>query len=352
MSRIKIIAAGVAGLILSACGGGGGGTGGTTTSPQPTPGVFSRKASTVGDFLTQKAVSVTKFNDANPQTLNYYFTEFVTEQNSSFSKTTSTDSLPGSTSTSSTFDENGKQTILSFNDGCSNNYLPAYERFLPASVRLDTTWDANITRNYSCINSNDKGTDQLALKGKVLGQETVTVAAGTFSTIKYSSTLTRTRPTSTLVTERTCWADPDSGINVKCTTVTTSTVPATPENGYVTTTTTELASFSHAATQRKKLSVERFAGDWAGVYKGDDHGYCTFTVDLTGSLQGSCQSNGFGGTFALRGTIDANGNLSFILSSDGVSTPSFKGTLDSPGYMAGTWLLSGGGGGTWFMQHQ
>ncbi|MHA4866926.1 hypothetical protein ACXZ1M_04420 [Duganella sp. PWIR1] len=153
------------------------------------------------------------------------------------------------------------------------------------------------------------------------------------------------------MTESTCWADPDSGVNIKCDIVQTYT-DAKPQNNYVTTTTEELVAYSHASTQRQKLGTERYAGSWAGTFVGDDHGYCTFTVAPAGQLAGNCQSTGMGGTFGLSGAIDANGNLSFIFTANGVSTPTFKGTLGSPSAMAGSWLLSTGGAGTWSRQHQ
>ncbi|WP_373988102.1 hypothetical protein [Duganella sp. BuS-21] len=158
--------------------------------------------------------------------------------------------------------------------GCSYEYLPPFDVYLPASVRLDTTWDATISRKYSCLYSSNTSTDTLTLKGKVLGQESITAAAGTFSTIKYNTTLSRVTQEFSLVTESTCWADPDSGVNIQCDSVQTYT-DSKPQNNYVSTTTEELVAYSHASTQRQKLSTERYAGSWAGTFVGDDHGYCT-----------------------------------------------------------------------------
>lgn len=352
MSWSNIITACIAGLTLSACGGGGGETSAAPGLSPSAATAFNRKADTVGDFATQKRVQVTKSGNSNAATSTNYYTEFVTEQSGLSHKISTTNSISNSSSTSSTFDQDGKLSKIDLAEGCTYDYLPSYERYLPATVRLDSTWEASFSRNYSCLYSSTKSSEALSVKGKVLGQESIVVAAGTFSTIKYSSTTSRLLPTSSLISELTCWADADSGINVKCDRVQTYTSSTTPQSNYVTTTTDELVAYSHMATQRKKLSAERFAGDWAGTYKGDDHGYCTFNIVPMGQLTGSCQSTGLGGSFALSGAIDASGNLSFILSAGGVSTPTFKGTLDSPGAMNGTWQLSANGGGTWSMQHQ
>ncbi|MRW94191.1 hypothetical protein GJ699_29880 [Duganella sp. FT80W] len=352
MSWSKIIACSMAGLILTACGGGGGGTGAAPASPAPTPGVFSRKAATVGDFTTYKSVQTIQYGDTKPGTVSAYYTKYVSEQNGNLHNEMTQFSGADITASTDTYDQDGKKTKNVKPGSCTTEYLPSFPDGLPATVRIDTVWDNSITASYSCFSTGAKGSYQFSTKGKVLGQETITVAAGTFSTIKYSVTSTTVQTTSTTVTENTCWADPDSGVDVKCDAVRTFTSTAAPQSNNTRTTTDELLYYAHAATQRKKLGTERFAGDWAGVYSGADHGYCTFTVELSGQLHGSCQSNGLGGTFALSGAIDASGNLSFILSANGVTTPTFQGTLDSPGYMAGTWLLSTGGGGSWYMQHQ
>jgi hypothetical protein len=346
----RIISTGIVGLIMSACGGGGNGSPvsqAPVTPPvtPPAPIEFNRMPSTAGDFYTQKTVQIVKYADGREEPATTYSTEFVSEQNStSYSTITTNDNLYGS-SVARIYDANGKLTHSSSAASCPTSFVPAVAPGLPATVRLDATWETKYVSTSVCTLS--QASEQVSLTGKVLGQETVTTAAGTFSTIKYAIKKTVTSPTRILVIEETCWADPNSGVDVKCDSADVETALVAPKNSSTATVSTELIAYSHATSNRRKLGVERFAGQWKGTYVGNSQGgVCLFYVTLPGQLQGSC------GGQTVSGAVDANGNVSFVLSADGNSVQTFKGGAVSPGAMSGSWLLPDGSGGTWGMTHK
>ncbi|CAN5265177.1 hypothetical protein BH11PSE11_BH11PSE11_38780 [soil metagenome] len=97
--------------------------------------------------------------------------------------------------------------------------------------------------------------------------------------------------------------------------------------------------------------VSPYAGGWSGSYSGNDQGTCSMTISNSGSMSGSCHGNQ-AGTFAITGTVDAQGNLTFYLGSGSNISTTFTGKFATTTRVNGTWANpSVGYSGTWFMNH-
>jgi len=227
---------------------------------------------------------------------------------------------------------------------CQYVYTPAMVT-VPGSLTIGQEWSGKSVR--TCSDDTSENTT-VTVKGAVAGLESVTVAAGTFSTIKLSYTRTFAFKTSTAVIESTCWRDTVTGINVKCENASTTT-PNAGGAGYKDTSSIELGGYLQASSGLRKDNIERFAGKWQTWYSGQENGICDVQIADAGTISGTCYDNS-GYQFGINGTVDARGVATFNLQTGGFAGPVFSGSFESPLKIAGTWSM-GSENGTWYMLH-
>lgn len=305
------------------------------------PALYTPPVAAVGDYYTYHSTSSTSSN--------YFRTEAdaVVNGNGTVARTFTYSIM---SKWIVTYDANGasvSETNEESDQICT--YAPAYAS-LPKTLSVGLTWSTAST--YSCKGQSTpvSYTVDLTNVGSVTGIESVTVPAGTFNALRLAYKATSTTSTSISVTDGYCWRDTVSGRNVYCTSsivTTTTTIPNNIRNTFLV---DELVSYASANPIKKKFSVTSYAGDWSGTYTGSDAGNCTMNITIDGLLSGSC-SGGAAGTFAISGSANDQGVLTFSLNGAGLSSTTFTGTLTSPNVLNGIWLTSTGQSGSWSIAH-
>ncbi|WP_167078891.1 hypothetical protein [Massilia aquatica] len=316
------------------------------TPPTPTPSPVTPPASggpttlparTVGDFATYTDVTMG---------WKVSVTQRITKVNAD----------GGWENADSVSQEKGAQTIEKFDAkggmlssnsyaGCTATYAPAATQ-APASASVGDSFDFASTMSIPC--SKEETSRALTSKGTVVGIESKTVPAGTFSTLKIVSNETNLdlRTANVYVNywvERTCWRDIVTGLMVACNTRTTSK-----GSGDVSfSSATELVSYGQASTNREYLDPIRYAGPWSGTF-GAYYGACELNIGFTGVITGSCKADAR--TTSVTGSVDKTGAVKLSMSVAGGATDTQTGQaalFDMSGPLAGA-----AAPGAWSLKHK
>ncbi|NHZ91527.1 hypothetical protein F2P45_21325 [Massilia sp. CCM 8733] len=313
----------------------------TPTPPPVTPpasgGPYTLPARTVGDFVTYTDVTMG---------WKVSVTQAITKVNAD----------GGWENADSVSQEKGAQTIEKFDAkggmlssnsyaGCTATYAPAAMQ-APASASVGDSFDFASTMSIPC--SKEETARALTSKGTVVGIESKTVPAGTFSTLKMVSNETNLdlRTANVYVNywvERTCWRDIITGLMVACNTRTTSK-----GSGDVSfSSATELVSYGQASTNREFLDPIRYAGPWSGNF-GAWYGICDLNIGFSGVITGSCKAAAR--TTAVTGSVDKAGVVKLNMSVAGGTTETQSGQaalFDMSGQLAGA-----AAPGAWTLKHK
>lgn len=227
-------------------------------------------------------------------------------------------------------------------------YSPA-TRDVPGTLTVGVSWDNSWSR--TCTYYGDTSTDTVRSTGSATALETVTVAAGTFKTIKLEMKRVENRPAGSDLPRwdisQQCWIDVVMGMPVKCALTLVKTLPDPKLPTRTTSTSTELVSYDAPRFASSSKSPARFAGGWNLSMSGTNAGSCaSLTIDTEGKLTGNC-IDGNGSSHAIDGTVDADG-MPKASSPDGAT---ISGTL-TPADGSGNWTGSGSSGGAWSMAHR
>jgi hypothetical protein len=350
-------------LLLGACGGGGSGsatiaTPTPTPTPAPTPAppqVYHLPVQTAGDVASYlfSGVLVDSANVPTGPVARYYTNSTTTSASSAGFVLTETQSSTSARRIPSSFTaEGGIQKDGQNADKFDCQFSPAYFE-VPATVTAGLAWDNRTV--YTCTplpGFTLYGTSRRDTRsqGSFVAFEPLTVAAGSFDTVKVHVLKSETSLDGTSLSDITEWRDMVSGLVVKSVVLTTDTLPSNPTVPIHYSYSTELVGYAHAASGRQKVNVERYAGSWSGAYAGGGSGSCAMVISQAGLLSGTCSAAG-ASAFTIAGTIDAQGVASFNLQAGGVSGPTFTGKFQSPLDVGGVWS-SPGFNGTWQMTHK
>ncbi|HEY0589987.1 MAG TPA: hypothetical protein VGD52_27935 [Pseudoduganella sp.] len=339
--------------LLGACGGGGGSTESSTgagTQLTPGPTTYIAAKATAGDYYTFKV-------DNQHGTAGSSYTSYSTKLVSSVVADGASSAkllldepstiAPGkfdSNTYPADYDSLGRW--ISTQMSCTQTASPPFYEVAPMKVSVGMSWEHKGTVTNSC----DGWKYNLEAKDSALAMESVTVAAGTFNAIKVSRTSSQSLPDAKLDIERTCWWEPELGVEVKCVSNeattnfklgTTNTVKRT----------REMLGYYNQKLQRKADSATRFVGIWRGIYSGvvGAPGHlkveCVVTVDPDGNIAGSC--GGLVISFDLKGKVSADGTLAFTVQQ--YPDMSFTGKFDSIQQMSGNWSIPNSSSGAWSM---
>jgi hypothetical protein len=310
----------------------------TPVPPTPPVGPYTLPARTVGDFATYTDVTMG---------WKVSITQRVTKVNpdGGWENADSVSQEKGA-QTIEVFD--GKGGMLSTNSytaGCTVTYAPAAMQ-APASASVGDSFDFASTMSIPC--SKEETARALTSKGKVVGIESKTVPAGTFSTLKIVSSETNLdlRTANVYVNywvEKTCWRDIITGLMVACNTSTTSKGSGDASFSSA----TELVSYAQAATKREYLDPIRYAGPWSGNF-GAYYGACDLNISFTGVITGACKAPAR--TTAVTGSVDKAGVVKLNMSVAGGATETQSGQaalFDMSGQLAGA-----AAPGAWTLKHK
>lgn len=351
MSRSKTVATVLSLALLGACGGGGGGSD-TAVTPPPPPTIsnaYPNVSPSAGDwFVYTSTVTPTLPAGAAPtqRTITRHFRIVNTDGSLTRADTTSTfNSLA-----SRAFNAAGAQvTLISGTLLCT--YAPAYRSGPLLTSIIGDSYSSTSSESCATQPSGTATVRNLSTSGTNQSNESKSIPLGTFSTFKYSQTLVTTATADVTTTLETCWIDRSTGRTVECTT-TYSTVPV----GQTTATASGstrllLEGYSFRGQTSVGAAVRRFAGYWNVTFAGTSIGECAnLLIDSNGQISGSCRfliSAGIYGTsFAVTGTVGANGAATFTATTGA----SMSGTFTSPESANGTWLNTGASG-SWTATH-
>ncbi|HEY0844311.1 MAG TPA: hypothetical protein VGE12_03035 [Noviherbaspirillum sp.] len=331
----------LAAVLLAACGGGGG-SGASTSAPTTNT---AEKRATAGDVYTYARRDTTVGGVAASYLFSRQYQlvnddgstiDVETFSNAFSSTVTSVSAKGGVTAWTLKNDPTVKCTYAPENLGVS----PPYQ--------VGKAWDNSWTKTCGSTVSSGRN------RGSIVSQEAVTVPAGTFTAFKevYVVTEQQTTPASEQVTTTnvTCWRDVDLKQYLKCEFAMSYSVPGAVAADAIAGTTYELDSFIVATSAKSIVSPARFAGTWSSRYYGGAIGMCAgLTISATGAIAGSCEAQ-FGETFAVSGTVDAQGNVSFGANPAG-TRPAFTGRFRLISEIDGTWNAGPGNAGGWAMYH-
>jgi hypothetical protein len=343
----------VAAGMLAGCGGGSsGGAGSAQTQSGPTTYVAAKPAT--GDYYAFKYTS--REQGANPESPTY-ITRLVSNvaMNGTVSikylgdhPSTSDPQVFGSGSYSADFDAQGRW-IGSSNWRCGASSNPPMYVVAPLTLSVGMKWEYSGVASSKCTDEAAVQTT-LAYKDAALAQEQVTVPAGTFNTIKVSRSSAEDNVKISYTAERTCWWEPDMGVEVKCL-LNETAIDKSSGVKSSRTETRELQGYSNQKLGRKNDTLQRFAGNWTGRYTGrilgaDDAGTCSFTFDLAGNVKGSCSGAALG--FSVTGKVSVAGQLTLNIANN--ANWAVQGKMDSIEQASGTWEAPNYGSGTWIVK--
>ncbi|GJI91714.1 hypothetical protein [Duganella hordei] len=344
--RTPLLIAGLA-VLLSACGGGSAGTAAPSMpAPDATPKVDLQPA--MGDFYSYKEVYVNTSpgNTAPPAPLLWYV-DIPTSVNGdgTWSETSTNDDAYIRRATSILRADGSTSSFI--NGACTTTYAsPTGTSLKDLAVGVSWTTALAPAPTYSAGCTPSTYPTAGTRHGEVVAEETLTVAAGTFKTLKVvSSASTSYASGNKTATESTIWRDSVTRRVVKENYSSTSTTAQGKVSSY--TAAIELQGYADAKRGRQSLNVERFAGPWSGSYSGSYSGSCSGQISTDGVLDAACG----GGQFSIHGSVDARGQVTFSLSSGGVSGPVFSGSFESPLTINGTWSAGAGVSGNWTLNH-
>jgi hypothetical protein len=345
----------VAGM-LTACGGGGGGNGGGAQESGQLASTQARVAAKpmVGDYFTWQSVSREQGGTGE---WNSYTTRVI--RSVAGDGTASTDYLYDyiksaspltyfSSTTQVSFDKLGRW-LGSSNGACAVTPNPPYYPVAPDTVTVGMSWQSSGTILSKCA-SEPVTQDMFGYKDSVFPLEQVTVPAGAFNAFKVVRSATEEYGNTIQRSERTCWWEPDLGIDVKCVTDYTTTDKTT---GAIrmSTETESLFGYSKQKLGRNNDTELRFMGNWTGHLDGTVSGQnvsasCNLMVDGQ-NIDGSC--SGAEVLFNLAGIVRPDGSLSFTVTNGAGYGITFTGKFDNIQQMSGEWIVPRYGSGSWIL---
>lgn len=335
----------LAAILLAACGGGNSSSSGATA---PTTGTVAKRVS-VGDVYTYSRRDTT----VGGATSTYLFSreyQVVNDDGSSIDVETFSDAFAATVTSVSA---NGGVTASTLKNDAAARCTYSPENIGAASpYQVGKAWDNSWTQ--TCGSTVTRGTN----KGSIVAMESVTVPAGTFNAFKevYVITTQQTTPASDQVTTSniTCWRDADLKQYVKCDFALSYSVPAAAGADAVASTSYELHSYLANAGSKGAASAARFAGLWNARFYGSEIGQCVnLTISPAGAISGNCEgrvSGPYAGSFAVTGSVDAQGNISFGPSPTG-DRPTFTGRFRTISDIDGTWSANPNLAGGWAAYH-
>ncbi|WP_057247173.1 MULTISPECIES: hypothetical protein [unclassified Duganella] len=335
--------------VLAGCGGGNQAGGVQSPQLETGPKTYLAAKPTVNDYYAYKLVSQ---DGAAAETSSYITASVsnvaadggvsVTHLYDSPLSTTTWPAGPKFSSSTSTdeYDVLGRWLGGKNSSTCTSTPNLPHHAVAPLTISVGMNWQYSIVVSNNC---SPQAPTQAAveIKDSAVAQETVTVAAGTFNTIKVIRNSSEKSSTSTIVTERNCWWEPELGVEVKCVSNSTKTITATGAASSQKET-WEMLGYANQKLSRKVDTAVRFAGNWKGSYFGGvpaPGGYpleCRLTVDVNGSARGYCL--GMATSFSFTGTLGADGTLTFVGDPD-YPGMLFTGKLDSLQKMSGVWSI-------------
>ena len=336
-------------LTLQGCGGGGGSTTAPAAVVAATVTVFPSIVPSVGDyFVYSTSINPTLPTGAAPS--QYETTRLFTVANpdGSFSRTDTTsrrvlsNALVFSSSAALVSTVSGSQTC---------NFTPPFRNGPPLSAALGTSYST--TSSQSCVvqSQTPAATTSIKFDGSVQTAEPLTIALGTFATVKDTHIIVSSSATASTTTTATCWTDTVTGRTVQCTSaeVTTpvgQTVPsASDTRSFV------LEAYSFRGNTPVGPAVKRFNGYW-NLVSASGQGRCNnLFVDSNGGINATCQTldqnSNVTSTFTVTGTVDVSGTATFT-GSNGLSG---NGSFSSPVSATGTISNAAGTTVTWAATH-
>ncbi len=337
-------------VLLAACGGGGGSGGKDAAQVPPAPKTYVAAKATVGDYYTYKNT----FQALEPTpgvARESYNTRLLTSVSDdgakSYRSSTNSPIRNGNdflyTTLTMDFDQLGRWLATTRAD-CRITPAPAQYFVAPNSLSVGASWQYSGRIESKCaLNPATVQTDEL--NAKAVAEESITVPAGTFNTIKITQSEQLRDDAFLYSMEQSCWWEPNLGVEVKCVINTTLTETGTSRKE-VSVNTRELQGYANQALARKADTLLRYTGAWKGRFQGAAPnegvaGDCKLLLKADGTITGSC--SGASVTFNLTGTISANGQLSLALGGAG----QFTGKLDNQEQISGTWSTPDGVNGTW-----
>lgn len=332
---------------LSACGGGGGS--GAPAPGAPPVAVDNRPVvdivPTVGDFYSyREGVNVTTGEQPVPSTaaLTRYYNDAV-RQTGIDGSWVETVAWATQTSPSSEFHYRYDGALTTIKVPACSTTFTAVTYLAPKDLKVGAEWGDQYSRvtTGDCVFENE-----VKISNKAVALETITVNAGTFSTIKIVSTAPPMAYAGyTDTSEAILWRDTWTHRLIKYVNRITRVSTDGSKTSYIWN--GELIGYASAKQGRQNLNIERFAGPWAGSYSGTYSGKCQGNVSETGKLDADCGD----GLFSVHGDIDVTGKGTFYLTVNGVKGASFSGAFESLFSIGGVWS-AGTASGTWKLEHQ
>ncbi|MBK4735084.1 hypothetical protein [Noviherbaspirillum pedocola] len=341
-------------VALGACGGGssnGDGLAAATPAGQQEGNAtvvqrYTNEKAVQGDSFTRKETY--SFSDSNSKPLTSYFTNYYQTVNADHSGLfVQTNSDPMFIRRRYYFTADGitKDADASEQPSCVSEPSVAA---VPSTLTPGQRWDNSWTR--TCTTGTGKTVDMVRNTGSATALETITVAAGTFQTIKEENTWTEildaSRSTAKLEQVEQCWIDTVMGVAVKCTQTAVATPRDTSLKSKSGSATIELIAYDASRFPGSIRNPARFAGGWnAGLTEANTENCSSLTIDTKGELTGTCRFVD-GWYVAVEGAVDADGVLK-ASSSDGVTISGKLTPVDG----SVEWSANGGRG-AWSMAHK
>jgi len=344
----------VAGMIAGCGGGGGSDNGNNSAQLPPGPKTYVAAGATVGDYFTWERT--TREQDTGAETYDFNTKHFrsvgadgaaTADYLNDYANGPDDALVFGSSTSSADFDSLGRW-LRSRYGTCTETADRPLHMVAPSTIAVGMSWqDTGFVEDKCSLNPATQ--TAFAFKGNVSAIEQVNVPAGSFTTHKVNRNEIIEDGNFRKVSDRTCWWEPELGIDVKC--ITSVTLANKTSGGNRTVVQTEvLRGYSKQKLARKSDTVLRFIGNWKGRLEGtalgqNVAGTCNLAIDWDGDISGGCFGNGV--AFNVTGKVNAYGGLWITASSTGNGSPWFTGKLDSLQQMSGTWDVSAVGNGTW-----
>lgn len=352
--RNSWLAIAVAAGMVAGCGGGGSDSGNNSAQLPSGPKTYVAASATVGDYFTWERT--TREQDSGAESYDYNTKHFrnvgvdgaVTADFLNDYANGPDDALVfGSSTSSADFDSLGRWLRFTYG-ACIQTTDRPFHMAAPSTIAVGMNWQHTGVLEEKC-SLNPAAQTAIAVKGSVSAIEPVTVPAGSFTTHKVLRNETIEDGNLRKDTERTCWWEPELGVDVKCVANVTLTNKASGAKRAVIQTEV-LEGYSKQKLGRKFETALRFIGNWKGRLEGtalgqNVAGTCTLAIDWDGDISGGCFGNGV--AFNIVGKASVDGGLWFTPTNNSYGGLSFTGKFDNLQQMSGTWSVSAVGNGSW-----
>ena len=330
--------------LLAACGGGG-----SDPTPPDNVNAFPNVSPSAGDwYVYTSTVTPTLPTGAAPseRTITRHYR--VVNSDGSFTRT----DIASTVNSLASRAYNTSGALVTYTSGTQLcTYAPAFRSGPPLTSVLADSFTATSTESCAIQPSGAPTLTTLSANGSNQSTESRSIPLGTFSTFKYSQTIVASSASGVTTTLETCWIDRNTGRAVECTS-TYSTVPvgqlvATASGSRI----FRLEGYSFRGQTPVGAAVRRFSGNWKVNFAGSSIGDCgNLLIDINGQISGSCRfltsAGVYGPSFAVTGTVGANGAATVSATTGANMT----GTFTSPESANGTWVNTGASG-TWTAAH-